>query len=862
METDERSPRPRSSRPKRSRRSFVRSIAGASLLSLADKTGIAKDSIPLAVPGQQPYSIFLSTEASPSERWAAEELRQHVEKMTGIWLPVDVGAGAPASPRAIAIGRSGLTDRLGIQPPGGESCLLKTSGETVIVAGGRQRGTMYGVSILLEKLGCRWFTPDVTRIPRAEALWLPEFNEVHGPGFEYREVYFTEAQGREWSARNRLNGNFHRLDEGVGGKVAYIPWAHSFYDLVPPDRYFESHPEYFALVDGQRQRESAQLCLTNAEVLRLAIEQVQQWLTAHTDVSVVSVSQNDTGGWCECEPCRQVIKEEGGAISGLALRFVNQVADRVGASHPGKMLDMLAYQETADPPSTVRPLANVQIRLCPIDACQAHSIRTCVYNRPFRERLEQWSRIAPKLYIWQYSINFSHYLAPFPNYDELISDIPMFQRAGISGLFIEGAVSEGGGGDDAELRSYLAARLLWKPDLDPLGEIRGFLEAVYGPAAPQLWNYFVLRQQEVRRGQHLWIYQNVDARYLSPDLLRRGRALLERALLESSSPKAAAPAAQRRIQRHLLSLDYVQAMREKRCVIRGESYGPADPVRVNDDTQKLLKTAQELGVTNLREGYPIAQQARDWGDVAARYRAVVLTDGAVKATVIPELGRVIALGWSKAARPNVLRVPDPGEWAYPHKGGIYVSLSDGERTAFQLIDWQLASATRDSVTLVGKSESERALQMQIGIKESTLRMRVTVSNPAASLARVAILCRAEFACGASREAALGYRDRSGNQRSQRISLAEVDGSATFAGDDLLRQEGAQQEWALACEHPALRVRNRFWAEEVGRCTVSWSFRDAAGLSIVMTVASPEVELAPGQQVALTSDYDLSNRRLG
>ena len=830
-----------------SRRRFVRSIAGASLLSMVDKPALAKDSIPLAGPGKPPYSIFLSTEASQSERWAADELCRHIEQMTGSRLPIEIGASVPTWPRAIAIGRSALTDRLAIQPPDGESCLLKTAGETVVIAGGRQRGTMYGVSILLEKLGCRWFTPDVARIPRLEALWLPGLDEIHHPGFGYREVFFTEAQGREWSARNRLNGNFHRLDAGVGGKVVYMPWAHSYYDLVPPDRYFETHPEYFALVYGQRQREGAQLCLTNPEVLRLTIEQVRRWLAEHPDVSVVSVSQNDTGGWCECDPCRQAIKEEGGAISGLALRFVNQVAERVGASHPGKLLDMLAYQDTADPPSKSRPRPNVQIRLCPIDACQAHSLRTCVYNRRFRERIEQWSRIAPKLNIWQYSINFSHYLAPFPNYDGLISDIPMFQRAGISGIFIQGAVSDGGGGDDAELRSYLAARLLWKPDLDPVVEIREFLDAVYGPAAPLLWSYFVLRQQEVRRGRHLWVDQNLDAQYLTPDFLKRGRALLENAL-----PKAASDAARHRVQRHLLSLDYVDAMRDKRCIIQndlqGESYGPADPARVKNETQTLLKTADDLGVTHFREDYPIAQQARDWGDVAARYRAVEITDGAANATVIPELGRVVALGLSNNG--NILRVSDPGEWAYPHIGGIYVSLSDGDRPAFQLIGWQLASSTQESVTLTGGSESGRTIQMHIGMADRTLKIRVTVSNSADSPARVTILCRAEFACGSSRDAVLSHRDRSGNQRTQRIRFGDAaDGHATFVEGDL-----PEQEWALACEHPALHVSNRFQAEEVARCTSSWSFRGAAGLSIKMSVVGPEVELAPGHQLALTSDY--------
>ena len=270
--------------------------------------------------------------------------------------------------------------------------------------------------------------------------------------------------------------------------------------------------------------------------------QAEQWLAAHPDVTIVSVSQNDGGGWCECEPCRHVIEAEGGAISGLALRFANQVAERLAVSHPGKLVDMLAYQETLDPPSTVRPLANVQIRFCPIDACQAHPYRTCVYNRRIREQFEQWSRIAPKLHVWQYSINFSHYLAPFPNYDQLIAGIPMFHRAGVSGLFIEGAVSQGGGSDDAELRSYLAARLLWNPDLNAFAEIHEFLDAVYGPAAPLVWKYFLLRQKEVRRGQHLWIDQNVDAPYLTRDFLKHGGALLERVRTPEQSPAVLAAA--------------------------------------------------------------------------------------------------------------------------------------------------------------------------------------------------------------------------------------------------------------------------------------------------------------------------------
>src|SRR5947209_7446946 len=100
--------------------------------------------LPLVVPGKQAYSIFLSTEASPSERWAAEDLRGHIEQITGIRLQIESGDRVPASRRAIAVGKSALTEKCGVDAPPGEACVLKSVGETVVIAGGRQRGTMYG----------------------------------------------------------------------------------------------------------------------------------------------------------------------------------------------------------------------------------------------------------------------------------------------------------------------------------------------------------------------------------------------------------------------------------------------------------------------------------------------------------------------------------------------------------------------------------------------------------------------------------------------------------------------------------------------------------------------------------------------
>src|SRR5580698_8112219 len=124
--------------------------------------------------------------------------------------------------------------------------------------------------------------------------------------------------------------------------------------------------------------------------------------------------------------------------------------------------------------------------------------------------------------------------------------------------------------------------------------------------------------------------------------------------------------------------------------------------------------------------------------------------------------------------------------------------------------------------------------MEIGIKESTLSLRVPVSNPGPAPARVGLICRAELSCSSS--ARLTYKDQSGLQHMNEIGPTEsrLDGDATFTGRAL-----PQQEWTLASQHPPFHLMNRFQAGEVARCASSWSFRGAA-LNIKMSVLSPEV----------------------
>ena len=169
-----------------------------------------KGKIVLAEDGRSAYRIVIAERPSPSTRYAAEELQGFLEKMTGARLSI-VAETVPAVPNEILVGPSSRLKTLGIDlgtaALGREGYLLRTVGPRLVVAGGEPRGTLYGVYGLLEDhFGCRWFTPELERIPRSNRLVLPPLDERRVPVFEYRETYTWESYDANWMARNRLNG--------------------------------------------------------------------------------------------------------------------------------------------------------------------------------------------------------------------------------------------------------------------------------------------------------------------------------------------------------------------------------------------------------------------------------------------------------------------------------------------------------------------------------------------------------------------------------------------------------------------------------------------------------------------------------
>ena len=105
----------------------------------------------------------------------------------------------------------------------------------------------------------------------------------------------------------------------------------------------------------------------------------------------------------------------------------------------------------------------MRIRLAPIGACVAHPLDGCEANKTPLANLLAWAKITDQLYIWHYSTNFAHFLQPLPDLDEIAGTIPLFKKQGVVGIFYEGDMVGGGGGEMSELKAYLMAKLMWDP---------------------------------------------------------------------------------------------------------------------------------------------------------------------------------------------------------------------------------------------------------------------------------------------------------------------------------------------------------------------------------------------------------------
>lgn len=819
----------------------------------------------LARNGKATCAIVYDSAAPPGLMYGAAELDEYLGRICGerpLIVEQHAGAASQASDaeshertgrlrahRAEG-GSHGVADILLVADASlaEEEFRIRTSSGSLVIAGGGQRGTLYGcIALLEEQLGCRWYNQRVTVVPKRRDIVLGPMDIHEKPAFEYREPYCREALNREWAVHNRCNGNFMPLDRSVGGHIDYGRFTHTFAEICPPKVYFKTHPEYFSLVNGKRMDGYAQLCLTNPDVLKLAIAKVKEWIKEDPEATIFSVSQNDTYYNCQCDNCKAVEREEGSA-SGPLLRFVNAVADAIGKEYPHVLIDTLAYQWSEDPPHVTRPRPNVRVRIAPLGACVGHGFDVCPANRHVLQNLQAWSRITDhNLYVWHYCTNFANYLQPLPDLDEIAHDVPLMHDSGVVGVFYEGDYAKGGGGDMQELKCYLMAKLLWNPDQPAEPIINEYIRNVYGKGAPYIRRWLDALQAPIRK-QHMdvYVYDPPTSSYLPESTLREGDRLFD----EAEAATHDTPAARDEVERARLGLQYVELMRAApRYSLQGGALvpteNPARTVLAGMVREKIAK----YGIGQVREGQPVAQFLDRLAQPAPSFPVVTIESARLTLTVVPALGGRIMRLVDRATGRNLLREPGPDDAGYPAAGGYEEYASSGSRGAGWNADFAIVASTPVTCTLRSTLRSGVELTRTYALDGAKLLIETTAVNRSDVPRAVEMRSHPEFTPARSGRWAASVADGSGR-------FSEMRPGTGGSGADIALPDAAARGAQAIIELGDCRVTQTWEPGEIGAVTLREPHADDVCLELVGKSAA----LAPGQSAVLRQTWEVVARR--
>ena len=388
---------------------------GALAVAAALSSSAAPAALPVVTEGAARAVVVTARPSTPTTAYAARELVEHVERATGVKLPVAEEGDVPAGfPTRIFLGDTQAARAAGIDVAAlaPDAFVLKVADGCVYVAGAESAdadplnpggnldpnpygGPLFGVYELLERsLGARWLWPGESGVyvPRRDQVWIGAADEVIAPRFVFR-LYRCDhllrcarkwprvdevtrvlsgysQEGIERVARElRVFLRRHRLgfSEVVvrgGHRIAGVSWA----------EHGQAHPEWFGM-DGEGRRgfgeppdsRKVPFCVSNPELHRQIVE--QGW----DGGSWLALGEMDTARYCQCPAClawdTPQERRPGDAkyiVSDRYARFWQTIASAAARRRPDVRIAVLVYLNYF--PAPLRDIAldgNIHGQFCP-----------------------------------------------------------------------------------------------------------------------------------------------------------------------------------------------------------------------------------------------------------------------------------------------------------------------------------------------------------------------------------------------------------------------------------------------------------------------------------------------------------------
>ncbi len=488
--------------------------------------------------GTTEYKIVIPENSSnPSLGAAQKELQYFFEEATGVPLTIekDGNRAHTANGKYISLGDTSMFATSGItldeEQLGGEGVRIVTKDNTIYIHGGYDYALLYAVYDFLEiYFDYDFFFEDCYTIDRSvrtsKQLRLKQFDVTDIPDIPYRSNGYYRMVTGEWANRLRISVShgtrLFPIHNEFGNRQSPSKTMHNTLNWLPVEQYKADHPEWYSTAGDE-------LCYTakgDAEELDLMIEEcankaidtmIMYPKSGNPSYNIMLVTLLDLKDkFCSCDACKAE-EERYGSMSGSLIKFINEMRTRVGEKmksldeeyrRDDLVIGFFAYFYFEDAPTKCLDEVQLVDGVVPFLAMSdTFDYQNDVYsdvNAEARKNLEEWKSLSSKLMFWTYTTKFTDYFYPvdtfsFYNnngYKYLASMSPEFFY-NQSQITQTGAVSTW-----HNLKLYLESKLAWNTDLDMQALIEGYMDAMFGKAAPQmtrLFNEMTYRAKVVRQ---------------------------------------------------------------------------------------------------------------------------------------------------------------------------------------------------------------------------------------------------------------------------------------------------------------------------------------------------------------------------
>ena len=531
---------------------------------------VALAGVPIVKNGEAKAIIYLPADATPTARYAAKELQEHIRKATGAKLEITSTYVEDGPASVILVGPSAKATALGVTTEGLglEGFRLKTGDGWLALLGNdddrepfvaltgdknvKLNGTLWAVyHFLREHVGVRWYMPgDLgTVIPTLASLEAPEINLASQPALRRRVAQIIRADRRppnpeDWSPSSKL-GQWY-LRQGLG-RDSRTTFNHTFHFLTGGENqnafgreyakkmnYRKTKPQIFAVLpNGERDFDTTSygmgnLNLSEPDTLSEFVKLIRTRFDENPGLVEFTVAPND--GWQPCmsegslaalpaelrERLRkeakpkfvdgtlryqlppELMEEFRRASAENLLRFTAAVASEVYKTHPDRFVGMMiGYNTGYEPPKDIKFPPNITAIYT--------KTRARYFDPEYKARIAKelglWSKIIPKMDIWEYSLWFARPWGARPDMDgypilysqSLQEDFEM-TRGKIAGEYSQNwniVYAKPGLG---HLMQHLMAQMLFDPNQKVADLLEEYYSLFYGAGREPMKKFWTLAE--------------------------------------------------------------------------------------------------------------------------------------------------------------------------------------------------------------------------------------------------------------------------------------------------------------------------------------------------------------------------------